>query len=140
MDQGKLLKPNVSEQLAVDIVLRLYGLKVTEIKRMVSFDDQNFHIKVAKEYQNPHISQLHEDGYTLKITNTMKSSSHDHFAPTVTFLPPIIPLYKEVFVNNVTGLDGTICAPIEALVLPYVILKSTDNSSEPSINPFIPTG
>ncbi|GBO19247.1 Mitochondrial-processing peptidase subunit beta [Araneus ventricosus] len=36
--------------------------------------------------------------------------------------------------------DGTICAPIEALVRPYVILKCTDNSPEPSINPFILTG
>ncbi|XP_055953820.1 hydroxylysine kinase-like [Argiope bruennichi] len=79
MDQGILLKPNVSEQFAIDLALRLYGLKVTEIKRMVSFDDQNFHIKVAKEYQNPYISQLCEDGYTLKITNTMKSSLQGHF-------------------------------------------------------------
>ncbi|GBN96715.1 hypothetical protein AVEN_93234-1 [Araneus ventricosus] len=37
-------------------------------------------------------------------------------------------------------IDGTICAPIEALVRPYVILKCTDNSPEPSINPFILTG
>ncbi|GFT45191.1 hydroxylysine kinase [Nephila pilipes] len=46
---------------------------------MVSFDDQNFHIKVAKEHLNPYISQISDDGYTLKITNPMRSAMEGYF-------------------------------------------------------------
>ncbi|GIX80189.1 aminoglycoside phosphotransferase domain-containing protein 1 [Caerostris darwini] len=74
-----LLKPNVSEQLAIELARRLYGLEVTDIKRMVSFDDQNFHIKVTKEHKNPYISQISANGYTLKVTNTYKSSLEGNF-------------------------------------------------------------
>ncbi|GFT45190.1 hydroxylysine kinase [Nephila pilipes] len=46
---------------------------------MVSFDDQNFHIKVAKEHHNPYISQISDDGYTLKITNAVRSAIEGNF-------------------------------------------------------------
>ncbi|GIX80267.1 aminoglycoside phosphotransferase domain-containing protein 1 [Caerostris darwini] len=46
---------------------------------MVSFDDQNFHIKASKEHKNPYISQISANGYTLKITNTLKSSLEGNF-------------------------------------------------------------
>ncbi|GFY54280.1 aminoglycoside phosphotransferase domain-containing protein 1 [Trichonephila inaurata madagascariensis] len=74
-----IIKPNISEELAIDLARRLYGLEVIEMKRMVSFDDQNFHIKVAKEHHNPYISQLPEDGYTLKITNAVRSAMEGNF-------------------------------------------------------------
>lgn len=47
MNPNDLKKPNVSEDLARDLVLRLYGFRITSIKQMVSFDDQNYHIKVS---------------------------------------------------------------------------------------------
>lgn len=78
MDLDKLLKPNLSEAMAIDLVETLYGLKVIEIKSMISFNDQNFRIQVSKEHQNPYISDISEDGYTLKIINTFKSSLEGH--------------------------------------------------------------
>ncbi|KFM69321.1 Aminoglycoside phosphotransferase domain-containing protein 1, partial [Stegodyphus mimosarum] len=72
-------KPNVSENLAIELAFRIYGLKVNTIKKMVSYDDQNFHIFVSNEHYNPYIESTAEDGYTLKITNTTRSAEPDHF-------------------------------------------------------------
>ncbi|GFW96575.1 hypothetical protein TNCV_2846321 [Trichonephila clavipes] len=47
IDIHKIRKPNVSEELAVELARTLYGLEVIEIKNMVSFNDQNFRIKAA---------------------------------------------------------------------------------------------
>ncbi|GFT45188.1 hydroxylysine kinase [Nephila pilipes] len=74
-----IIKPNVPDQLVIDLARRLYGLEVIEMKKLVSFDDQNFHIKVAKEHHNPHISQISEDGYILKFTNAVRSAMEGNF-------------------------------------------------------------
>lgn len=50
MNPSVLKKPNVSEELATDLAFRFYSLKVTSMKRMVSYDDQNFHIQVSQLY------------------------------------------------------------------------------------------
>ncbi|XP_035233599.1 hydroxylysine kinase-like [Stegodyphus dumicola] len=72
-------KPNVSENLAIELAFRIYGLKVNTIKKMVSYNDQNFHICVSKEHRNPYIESITEEGYTLKITNTRNSAETDNF-------------------------------------------------------------
>ncbi|KAG8189966.1 hypothetical protein JTE90_009105 [Oedothorax gibbosus] len=74
-----MAKPNVSEDLAVELAKRIYGLQVTEIKRLNSFNDKNFHIKVSKDHQNPNIGDVLADGYTLKVMNTLKSNLKGHF-------------------------------------------------------------
>ncbi|XP_054720041.1 hydroxylysine kinase-like [Uloborus diversus] len=79
MDIMDTSKPNVSEEQVKDLALSIFDLTVTSIKKMVSFDDQNFHIKVSKNHKNPHIKDICIDGYTLKITNTVKSATSGHF-------------------------------------------------------------
>ncbi|GFT60170.1 hydroxylysine kinase [Nephila pilipes] len=78
MDLDEILKPNVSEALAIDLVRIIYGLEVIDIKSMISFNDQNFQIQVSEKHQNPYINNIPEDGYTLKILNTIKSSLDGH--------------------------------------------------------------
>ncbi|KAG8174257.1 hypothetical protein JTE90_002052 [Oedothorax gibbosus] len=77
--KDKMAKPNVSEELAKELVKRIYGLQVTEIKSLDSFYDKNFHIKVSKDHQNSNIGEVSDDGYTLKVTNTLKSNLKGHF-------------------------------------------------------------
>ncbi|KAG8181423.1 hypothetical protein JTE90_018890 [Oedothorax gibbosus] len=81
MSQAKYMmaKPNVSAELAKELVKRIYGLQVTEIKSLNSFNDKNFHIKVSKDHQNPYIDEVSDDGYTLKVMNTLKSNLKGHF-------------------------------------------------------------
>ncbi|KAG8181420.1 hypothetical protein JTE90_018887 [Oedothorax gibbosus] len=74
-----MAKPDVSVDLAIELVKRLYGLQVTEIKSLNSFNDKNFHIKVSKDHQNPNIDDVSDDGYTLKVMNTLKSNLKGHF-------------------------------------------------------------
>ncbi|PRD30904.1 UNVERIFIED_CONTAM: hypothetical protein NCL1_25009 [Trichonephila clavipes] len=78
MDLDKLSKPCLTETMAVNLVRTIYDLEVVDIKSMISFNDQNFRIQVSKKHQNPHISNISEDGYTLKIINTFKSSLEGH--------------------------------------------------------------
>ncbi|GFR32245.1 hypothetical protein TNCT_364001 [Trichonephila clavata] len=47
IDIHKMRKPNVNEEMAVELVRTLYGLEVIDIKNMVSFNDQNFRIKMS---------------------------------------------------------------------------------------------
>ncbi|KAG8173998.1 hypothetical protein JTE90_025603 [Oedothorax gibbosus] len=76
--EDKMAKPNVSV-VAKELVKRIYGLQVTEIKSLDSFYDKNFHIKVSKDHQNSNIGEVSDDGYTLKVTNTLKSNLKGHF-------------------------------------------------------------
>lgn len=50
MNPSDLKKPSVSEEFAIDLAFRLYSLKIISMKRMVSYDDQNFHIQVRKGF------------------------------------------------------------------------------------------
>ncbi|GBN47051.1 hypothetical protein AVEN_183880-1, partial [Araneus ventricosus] len=45
MDLDNILKPNLSTEKAIDVVRSMYGLEVTSIKPMGSFNDQNFYIQ-----------------------------------------------------------------------------------------------
>ncbi|KAF8770581.1 hydroxylysine kinase-like [Argiope bruennichi] len=79
MDIDNILKPNISAEAAVEMVRNMYGLEVTSIKPMGSFNDQNFYIQISNQHQNPYIDEVSEDGYTLKIINATKSSIAGHF-------------------------------------------------------------
>nr|XP_056722018.1 hydroxylysine kinase [Euleptes europaea] len=64
-------KPAFSEMQAIGLVEREFGLSVSEIKPLPSYDDQNFHLWVA-------CSEGNEGGveeYVLKITNCEESQN-----------------------------------------------------------------
>lgn len=63
-----LTKPALSEREAAELVDRVFGLKVSWIRPLPSYDDQNFHVCVSAEGA---------DEYVLKITNSEDSQKPD---------------------------------------------------------------
>ncbi|XP_064083497.1 hydroxylysine kinase-like [Macrobrachium nipponense] len=72
---GQLIRPIVNTSEVPALVSRLYGLTVTSVKELNSYDDKNFYIQVAGPSQNPHITDLWSHGYTLKILNSMDTKN-----------------------------------------------------------------
>ncbi|NXY48259.1 HYKK kinase, partial [Ceuthmochares aereus] len=62
-------KPALGETEAAELVDRVFGLKVSWIKPLPSYDDQNFHVRVSR---NKDVAQG-ADEYVLKITNSEDS-------------------------------------------------------------------
>ena len=63
-----LTKPSFSEVQASALVESVFGLKVSKIQPLPSYDDQNFHVCIAR-------TKVTTDGpneYVLKISNTEK--------------------------------------------------------------------
>lgn len=63
-----LTKPTFDEREAAELVDRVFGLKVSWIRSLPSYDDQNFHVRVSAEGA---------DEYVLKITNSEDSQEPD---------------------------------------------------------------
>ncbi|KAJ8317419.1 hypothetical protein KUTeg_005323 [Tegillarca granosa] len=72
-EPGEIIKPLIPDGTVPELVRRLYGLTVEEWKELDSYDDKNYHILVDMETNNPHINEVWEHGYVLKILNTMDS-------------------------------------------------------------------
>ncbi|XP_042328692.1 hydroxylysine kinase isoform X1 [Sceloporus undulatus] len=67
-----LNKPAFSKEQATELVKRVFGIKVSEIKPLPSYDDQNFHVRVAKSEE---IGEGTEEEYVLKIINSEDSQN-----------------------------------------------------------------
>ncbi|NXV78080.1 HYKK kinase, partial [Atlantisia rogersi] len=65
-----LTKPAFSEEAAIELVDRVFGLKVAWIRPLPSYDDQNFHVCVSG---NKGVAEE----YVLKITNSEDSQEPD---------------------------------------------------------------
>ncbi|XP_068882482.1 hydroxylysine kinase isoform X3 [Aphelocoma coerulescens] len=63
-----LTKPTLGEKEAAELVDRVFGLKVSWVRPLPSYDDQNFHVRVSAEGT---------DEYVLKITNSEDSQEPD---------------------------------------------------------------
>ncbi|KAG7283709.1 hypothetical protein CRUP_020482 [Coryphaenoides rupestris] len=88
-------KPHFSEAQVVEVVQRLYGLRVSTVRPLPSYDDQNFYVAAAAP----------EGGgggeYVLKVMNSVDSENpalidvqtqamrflHDHGFPAQTAVP-----------------------------------------------------
>ncbi|KFO74155.1 Hydroxylysine kinase, partial [Cuculus canorus] len=68
-----LTKPALGETEAAELVDRVFGLKVSWIRPLPSYDDQNFHVRVSR---NKDAVQDAEE-YVLKITNSEDSQEPD---------------------------------------------------------------
>nr|XP_032618948.1 hydroxylysine kinase isoform X1 [Chelonoidis abingdonii]XP_032618949.1 hydroxylysine kinase isoform X1 [Chelonoidis abingdonii] len=66
-----LIKPTFSEKEATELVERVFGLKVSAIGSLPSYDDQNFHIHVSRSEGTANCA----DEYVLKITNCEDSQN-----------------------------------------------------------------
>ncbi|XP_062927003.1 hydroxylysine kinase-like isoform X1 [Mobula hypostoma] len=72
-EKAILVKPSLNETQVVELVGQLYGLKVSEVQPMPSYDDQNFHIQVAETQA----SGDHRRSYVLKVLNATDSQDAD---------------------------------------------------------------
>ncbi|NWU46271.1 HYKK kinase, partial [Dromas ardeola] len=68
-----LTKPALGEKEAMELVDRVFGLKVFSIRPLPSYDDQNFHVRVSR---NKGVAEG-ADEYVLKITNSEDSQEPD---------------------------------------------------------------
>lgn len=75
LQPGQVIRPTMGKEVAIKLALRLFGLTVTSIKELDSYDDRNYLIKVEGESTNPHIKEPSPDGYVLKITNSLDSNN-----------------------------------------------------------------
>ncbi|XP_025965995.2 hydroxylysine kinase [Dromaius novaehollandiae] len=66
-------KPAFGEKEATELVDRVFGLKVSWIRPLPSYDDQNFHVRVSGSAGAPGGT----DEYVLKITNSEDSQEPD---------------------------------------------------------------
>ncbi|NXE90501.1 HYKK kinase, partial [Menura novaehollandiae] len=66
-------KPAFGEKEAADLVDRVFGLKVSWIRSLPSYDDQNFHVRVSPDNG----AAEGADEYVLKITNSEDSQEPD---------------------------------------------------------------
>ena len=73
LQPGQSIRPQTTPDTAVELVNNLYGLTVTKVKELNSYDDRNYYVHVKPEHKNPHIKEICPDGYILKILNSMDS-------------------------------------------------------------------
>ncbi|XP_060611692.2 hydroxylysine kinase [Anolis sagrei] len=66
---GDLNKPSFSEEQATQLVERRFGLKVSAVQPLPSYDDQNFHVRIAKAEGRGEGTEE----YVLKISNAQDS-------------------------------------------------------------------
>lgn len=73
---GQVIKPILTLENAIGIVEKLYGLSVSKITELNAYDDKNYHIICnQQEFTNPHITEVSQDGYVLKIINSLDSKN-----------------------------------------------------------------
>jgi hydroxylysine kinase len=74
-DFQDMVKPPVTEEIAVKLAKDLYGFTARDVKQFVSYDDKNFYFKADSTYDNAHIASLCHEGYLLKVINSQDSES-----------------------------------------------------------------
>lgn len=70
---GQRIRPPGSDQLATDLLEKLYGLKVTRVTELNAYDDRNYHVMCEVSRENPRAVVVSEHGYVLKIVNSLDS-------------------------------------------------------------------
>ncbi|NXG44891.1 HYKK kinase, partial [Psilopogon haemacephalus] len=68
-----LTKPALGEKEVIEVIDRVFGLKVSWVRPLPSYDDQNFHVGVSGNQGVPESA----DEYVLKITNSEDSQEPD---------------------------------------------------------------
>ncbi|XP_045102821.1 hydroxylysine kinase-like isoform X2 [Portunus trituberculatus] len=83
LQPGQVIRPVLGKEAPTMLALKLFGLTVTSIKELDSYDDRNYLIKVEGESSNPHIKEPSPDGYVLKVTNSLDSKKSKIMAAQV---------------------------------------------------------
>jgi len=77
LQPGVIIKPQMDEQLAGQLIRRLYGLTPIKCKEFNSYDDRNYYFTVNLDTSNPNIEEVWDHGYILKVTNSQDSKHPD---------------------------------------------------------------
>ena len=72
-EPGDDIKPKLHDSEISRLLDVVFGLDVIRFKELVSYDDKNYHVKVKPTSRNNYISSVHEQGYVLKVMNSMDS-------------------------------------------------------------------
>lgn len=72
---NEIIKPSLSVAEAEGLIMKLYGLEVTKIKPLVSYDDLNFHVmvKFPPTALNKNVKIIAKGGYVFKVLNSKDS-------------------------------------------------------------------
>ncbi|KAG7196352.1 hypothetical protein KM043_001332 [Ampulex compressa] len=73
LSPGQRIRPSVTEEEAVALLKKLYGMKATSIIELNAYDDKNYHVFCEESHENPHVTKLSQHGYVLKILNSLTS-------------------------------------------------------------------
>ncbi|KAL3864422.1 hypothetical protein ACJMK2_006106 [Sinanodonta woodiana] len=66
-------RAKLSDLEAAILVKNRYGLQVLSSRELASYDDLNVHVTVGDGWENANISILSENGYVLKVLNSLDS-------------------------------------------------------------------
>ena len=67
------IRPATDCVRAQSLLEGLYGVNVTRIKELDSYDDRNYHVHISDNHSNPHITEISPHGYVFKIVNSWDS-------------------------------------------------------------------
>lgn len=70
---GQRIRPPGNNEIVLQLLTELYGLKSSSITELNAYDDRNYHVICEESHTNPHITIINEYGYVLKIVNSLDS-------------------------------------------------------------------
>merc|ERR1712168_1482925 len=73
LQPGQIIRPILDQDVAKKLIESLYGLQVLKITELISYDDKNYKIEVDQDYNNSYLTAVNDNGYILKILNSLES-------------------------------------------------------------------
>jgi len=74
---GQHIRPPVTEETAVALLERLYGMRATSVRELNAYDDRNYHVMCDGMIANSHVISPEKTGYVLKVINSLDSRKID---------------------------------------------------------------
>ncbi|XP_039307586.1 hydroxylysine kinase [Solenopsis invicta] len=74
---GQHIRPPVTEETAIALLERLYGMRATSVRELNAYDDRNYHVVCGGTTTNPHAINLENTSYVLKVINSLESRKTD---------------------------------------------------------------
>lgn len=76
---GSNIRPIVTEEDVRKLAERLYGIIILEMCELDSYDDKNYLIQADRLIKNPILKTVSENGYVMKIANSLDSRDEQFF-------------------------------------------------------------
>ncbi|XP_046577796.1 hydroxylysine kinase-like [Haliotis rubra] len=102
---GEVIRPVVLEGMVKDIIHKMYGLTVTVVKELPSYDDRNYYVRVEDQHSNPFIQQLQPGGYLLKVINSKDSMNPQGLEAQHAFMKCLLKnsIQTQMIIPNING-------------------------------------